>query len=130
MKNLVALITLIFLTLATHIYSGVGDVYYCTSDTVIYYEPKKKQSFIYPKTVKFNFKWTKKFDHEYIEFGDSFTIGNFKMDKVEAFGDNYFKATTGSSSADILLFDNGSFHFSSLYSNFQNQMIHATCDKF
>ena len=83
----------IFLTLslilgAKALSADVGDVYYCTAEKVMGYDPTATKVLNYSSSIKFKFRW----ETDRIVFDNDFIIGNYTMDYVSKVTDDMYSA--------------------------------------
>ena len=125
----------IFLTLslilgAKALSADVGDVYYCTAEKVMGYDPTATKVLNYSSNMKFKFRW----EADRIVFDDDFIIGNYTMDYVSKVTDSMFSAINRKQYfSDFLRFTEPTFQFVTFMDNpapIESKMLFASCSKF
>lgn len=121
----------IFLILGVSAKADVGDVYFCNTTSIVYFDQKKQKVFVDTKSRPFKFKWVEIFDGEQrAKFDEKFIIRNLSV-TIESQDESSFRGVE-SYTAGLVWFDEPRLKWTYFVWNedSKDHTVWASCSKF
>jgi len=121
----------ILLILGVPARADVGDVYFCNTASIVYFDQKKQKVLVDTKSRPFKFKWVEIFDGEQrAKFDEKFIISNLTI-TIERGGESSFRGVEHYT-AGLLWFDEPRLKWTYFAGNeeFKDHTVWASCSKF